>query len=129
MTKGYTLDTNILSALIREEKGVTEKAEQTQGVNVTAIAAGELLFGAYKKKASPALLKKVQNLLRRLPVYNLTLWSPDIWGEQKAILQSRGITIPDNDLWIAAIALEHNLTVVTRDAHFNHIEGLTVERW
>ncbi len=48
---------------------------------------------------------------------------------QKAHIEARGITIPDNDLWIAAIALEYKLIVATRDKHFDYIEGLKVERW
>jgi tRNA(fMet)-specific endonuclease VapC len=39
-------------------------------------------------------------------------------------LKRAGTPIPDNDLWIAALALEHDLTVVTRDQHFQHIPQL-----
>lgn len=44
-------------------------------------------------------------------------------------LQSKGTPIQDNDIWIAAIALQHNLILVTRDAHFDEIESLQTERW
>jgi tRNA(fMet)-specific endonuclease VapC len=39
-------------------------------------------------------------------------------------LRSRGLLIPDNDLWIAASALSHDLTLVSRDQHFRRITGL-----
>jgi tRNA(fMet)-specific endonuclease VapC len=39
-------------------------------------------------------------------------------------LKRAGTPIPDNDLWIAALALEHDLTLVTRDLHFQHIPQL-----
>ena len=41
----------------------------------------------------------------------------------------KGTPIPDNDIWIAAIALQHNLILVTRDTHFDEIESLQTERW
>jgi tRNA(fMet)-specific endonuclease VapC len=41
----------------------------------------------------------------------------------------KGRPIPENDLWIAAIALEHDLIVATRDAHFGEIDNLKVEMW
>ncbi|HEV8045487.1 MAG TPA: PIN domain-containing protein [Rubrobacter sp.] len=40
-----------------------------------------------------------------------------------------GRPIPENDIWIAATALQHGLVLVTRDSHFEHVEGLRVERW
>ncbi|HFE66754.1 MAG TPA: PIN domain-containing protein, partial [Chloroflexi bacterium] len=41
----------------------------------------------------------------------------------------RGRPIPENDIWIAALAIEHELTLVTRDAHFEEIEQLDIEAW
>lgn len=39
-------------------------------------------------------------------------------------LKRAGTPIPDNDLWIAALALEHDLTLITRDRHFDHVPQL-----
>jgi tRNA(fMet)-specific endonuclease VapC len=44
-------------------------------------------------------------------------------------LSPRRAPIPENDLWIAALARQHALTLVTRDAHFTGVRGLVVERW
>ena len=51
------------------------------------------------------------------------------YGEVKNVLRLKGRPIPENDLWIAAIALEHDLVVATQDAHFEEIDNLKVERW
>ena len=40
------------------------------------------------------------------------------YGQLKADLRTLGRPLPENDIWIAALALQHNLVVVTRDAHF-----------
>jgi tRNA(fMet)-specific endonuclease VapC len=44
-------------------------------------------------------------------------------------LRKKGRPIPQNDLWIAALAVQHHQTVLTRDAHFNHIDGLLIKSW
>jgi len=41
-------------------------------------------------------------------------------------LRQQGTPIPTNDLWIAALALQHDLTLCTKDAHFQHIAGLRI---
>lgn len=39
-------------------------------------------------------------------------------------LRFKGKPIPTNDLWIAALAMQHDLSLYTRDSHFFHIDGL-----
>ena len=51
------------------------------------------------------------------------------YGEVKAELRAAGTPIPENDIWIAALALEHSLTLVTRDAHFAVVAGITAVPW
>ena len=41
-------------------------------------------------------------------------------------LRTQGTPIPVNDLWIAALAIQHDLPLFTRDAHFNHLPQLPV---
>jgi hypothetical protein len=43
-----------------------------------------------------------------------------------AALRRRGVTIPMSDILIAAIALEHDLAILTADPHFAEVSGLTV---
>jgi len=51
------------------------------------------------------------------------------YGHIKADLERTGSRIPENDLWIAAIAREHQLPLVTRDHHFSLVTELTVLAW
>jgi tRNA(fMet)-specific endonuclease VapC len=51
------------------------------------------------------------------------------YGLIRADLAQKGRPIPDNDVWIAAIAIEYNLVLVTRDTHFENIDKLSIERW
>lgn len=51
------------------------------------------------------------------------------YGDIKHGLRVKGSPLPENDIWIAAIALQHNLTLATRDAHFREIPNLNTNPW
>jgi predicted nucleic acid-binding protein len=51
------------------------------------------------------------------------------YGQVKATLAKAGTPIPQNDIWIAAAALEHDLPVATRDAHFSKVPDLLILNW
>jgi len=55
----------------------------------------------------------------------IDLFSED--GIVKDQLRKIGKPIPENDIWIAALTLQHNLSLATRDKHFENIEGLVIE--
>ena len=44
-------------------------------------------------------------------------------------LLDKGKPIPENDIWIASVAMQNNLILVTRDGHFAEIEDLKYEKW
>ncbi len=65
---------------------------------------------------------------------NTTVLARDIttakhYGQIKSELKTKGHPLPENDVWIAAIAKQHSLTVVTRDQHFKEIDALLLEEW
>ncbi|MDQ6610439.1 MAG: PIN domain-containing protein [Bacteroidota bacterium] len=51
------------------------------------------------------------------------------YGTIVAALYKKGKPLPINDVWIAAVALQYELTVVSRDKHFNEIDGLKIKVW
>ncbi len=51
------------------------------------------------------------------------------YGLIKKRLLEKGKPIPENDIWIAAVAYQHSLTVISRDDHFNEVEKLKFETW
>jgi tRNA(fMet)-specific endonuclease VapC len=52
-----------------------------------------------------------------------------MYGDIKNRLRDKGQPIPENDIWIAVIAQQHVLTLVSNDGHFDIIENLKVEKW
>ena len=128
----YLLDTNILSALIRQPQGPVAVTLARRGygtVCTSIVVAAELRFGA-RKLGSKALAGKVDDLLASLPVLSLDAGADYIYAEIRLQLEQAGTPIGPNDLLIAAHALESGLTLVTDNAEeFGRIAGLQVENW
>ena len=51
------------------------------------------------------------------------------YAEVRMALRRKGRPIPQNDMWIAAVCLEHGLSLATRDAHFREVDGLSLLAW
>ena len=51
------------------------------------------------------------------------------YGKVKNQLKVKGTPIPENDIWIAALADQHQPILVTRDKHFNSIDTISIEAW
>ena len=51
-----------------------------------------------------------------------------VYGYARDTLRRKGRPIPDNDVWIAAVALQHDLVSASRDSHFERVEGLRLDR-
>lgn len=132
MTGSYLLDTNILSDIIRNPKGLAASriAEVGQAAICTSIiVAAELRYGC-AKKGSPVLLKKVEALLAQIPILPLDVPVDGEYGGIRAELEAAGKPIGYNDLFIAAQAYTLGLTLVTaNESEFRRIRGLRVENW
>ena len=128
----YLLDTNILSALIRQPQGPVAATLARRGygtVCTSIVVAAELRFGA-RKLGSEALTDKVDDLLVSLPVLSLDAGADHIYAEIRLQLEHAGTPIGPNDLLIAAHALASGLTLVTDNAEeFGGVAGLQVEKW
>jgi tRNA(fMet)-specific endonuclease VapC len=125
----FLLDTNIIIALFAEDPKVHERLSSTSEVFIPCTAIGELYFGAYKSI-------KIQENLNRIDEFalNNTMLPCDIdtakrYGDIKNRLKEKGQLIPENDIWISAIAQQYDLTLATKDTHFDMIENLKIELW
>ncbi len=128
----YLLDTNILSQLIRDPHGViAERLSQKveSDVFTSVVVACELRYGA-RKKASPLLSQRIEQLLASIEVAALGAGVDEQYGEIRAELEARGTPIGANDLLIAAHARAEQATLVSDDiSEFSRVQGLSVENW
>lgn len=92
-------------------------------LSVSVITVGELAEG-YDRGDAPEL----RNLLEPYAVMDVSRSVAQRYGAISRALRSSGSPLGDNDLWIAATAVEAGEPLLTRDSsHFSRIEGLAVE--
>jgi tRNA(fMet)-specific endonuclease VapC len=72
-------------------------------------------------------ISEVEGLSKKVILLDCTEETASIYGKVKSKLKNRGTKIPENDIWIASIAIQHQLTLLTNDKHFDYVEGLSVE--
>ena len=87
---------------------------------------GELQYGAHKSTKTESNLALFANFLSSFTIIHVDENIAATYGEIKEQLRLNGITIPENDIWIAASAKSRNYRLLTFDAHFKAVEGLTV---
>lgn len=98
-------------------------------VFLPSIALGELLYGAERSTRRAENLAEGQGFAASVAILSCDAGTAPHYGEIKSELRRKGRPLPDNDIWIAAIARQHQLTVATRDAHFGEIVGLPLLSW
>ena len=129
MSGSYLLDTNIIIALFASEEVVRGSFAQAGEVFVPSIVVGELYYGARKSVRTTENLSRIDELVAESAMMVCDAETAQHYGEVKNKLRLKRRPLPENDIWIAALALQHNLTLVTRDAHFQEIENLQVVAW
>ncbi|MGO7213161.1 type II toxin-antitoxin system VapC family toxin [Rhizobium ruizarguesonis] len=132
MSRLYMLDTNIVSELARNPRGVVAQRIAEVGpdaICVSIITASELRCGC-AKKGSPKLLAQIEAILGSLPVLALDVPADAAYGGIRAELEAAGKPIGPNDLIIAAHASALGAVLVTANVgEFMRIRALRVENW
>ncbi|AFY87769.1 MULTISPECIES: type II toxin-antitoxin system VapC family toxin [Chroococcidiopsis] len=129
MSGKYLLDTNIIIALFADEAVVKSNLARANEVFISSIAIGELYYGARRSSRSNENLARIDELVANTTVLGCNTQTARYYGEVKNKLRLKGRPLPENDIWIAALALQHSLTLVTRDAHFQQVENLQIVVW
>jgi tRNA(fMet)-specific endonuclease VapC len=129
VTGKYLADTNVFIKLLRKDAAVAAKLAPLQGVCMCVHVLGELYNGTYISKQVAKNISEVTDLLKDAILLGSDRETAAEYGRLKAELFARGTPLPENDMWIAATALRHNLTLITFDAHFDAIPQLIKDRW
>jgi len=123
----YLLDTDVMIPFLNGDVGIAELIG-ARGLYLSAVAIGELRFGAAKSDRVEENQARVDRLEGMAEVLEVTPRTSRVYGDVKAALKRTGRPIPENDIWIAAQAIQHGLTLISKDRHFDHVEGLLLER-
>jgi tRNA(fMet)-specific endonuclease VapC len=125
----YILDANILILLLRDDVAVTQHFVRAFSVAVPYVVLAELYYGARNSRRREENLARIDDLARQFEVLFPDLRTVQEYAVIRAFLKSIGHPIPEADLWIAALAIQHERTVASRDEHFCFVNGLRVESW
>lgn len=129
MSGRFLLDTNIVIAIFAKDLSVTDHLAEAMEVFVPSIVLGELFYGARKSNQADANIFRIEEFAADTIILACDAATGREYGRIKNDLRIRGRPIPENDIWIAAIAMQHGLTVVSRDSHFNEVSNLAVTIW
>ncbi len=129
MSGRVLLDTNMVIALFAKEAIVQQHLAEADEVFLSSIVLGELYYGAHKSSRVEVNIARIHRFAAAGAVLVCDTATAQYYGAIKNHLRTKGHPIPENDIWIAATARQHQLTLVTRDEHFQAVEGLIVEQW
>ncbi len=129
MSGRFLLDTNITIAFLSGEHAIVHHVDDVEAYFISSIIAGEMFYGASYSANVDENIRRIESFLADTELVSCDEGTSRLFGEIKASLRRKGRPIPDNDIWIAASAKQHSLTLVTRDGHFEEVDGLALVRW
>ncbi len=129
MSGKYLLDTGIVIALFANERTVVEQIEDAEEIFIPSIVIGELYYGARKSGRVRENVARVELFAEANVVLLCDNETSRWYGVVKDLLRQKGSMIPENDVWIAALALRQGLVLVTRDSNFDAVTNLKTVSW
>jgi tRNA(fMet)-specific endonuclease VapC len=122
------VDTNRYAVIIGNKRENVEYLSQAEEVWLSLITIGELLAGFALGTQREYHEQRLEEVIHAQGVGVLApdLETARVYARVHRELRQQGRPIPTNDMWIAAQALQHQLTLDTRDGHFQHVPGLTL---
>ncbi len=123
------VDTNGLSAWWLNEPGFVRHIRGADRLCVPVPALAEFRFGLLKSRFREKMSAWLDDALTTTMVLVADDATTRHYAGIRLELVSAGTPIPMNDLWIAAIARQHQLPVLSRDTHFDHVPGLQRIGW
>lgn len=123
---GKLLDTNVLVRLFNGDKKIIDYLSKQNDIRLSSISLGELLFGAEKSRRTEENKNKAIAFFSRYNLYETSKEVAAEYGKIKSALLKAGNPIPENDLWLAAVAKANDFAIVTQDKHFKKITDLSI---
>jgi tRNA(fMet)-specific endonuclease VapC len=120
----FVADSSAIICFCRGDSPVKEMLKDKQFA-ITFVTMAEISHGALKATNKAAWLQVVKSILGQT-IFYVSPTTPTIYANIRLDLERRGVTIPTNDIWIAALAVEAKLPLLAHDEHFSRVSGLAV---
>ena len=126
--KNILIDTNIYTDALNGNADVIKVLQRAQKISICSISIGELLSGFKAGSKENRNREELDEFLdsARVRLHVIDEDTAEFYAEIKNGLRKKGKPIPTNDIWIAAIALQHGLKLYTNDQHFKYVPGLVL---
>lgn len=126
MSGRYLLDTNVVIPLFADDPQVVQVLANADELFLPAVVVGELYYGAWRSARPSHNLRHIDEFAAASVVLACDAHTARLYGDVKQKLRLKGRPLPENDLWIAATAIQYGLTLLTRDRHFQEIDDLRI---
>lgn len=123
------LDTNALSAFVDGQRGVAARLDGDSRAAIPVVVIGEFRYGVAGSRHRAVYEAWLDEHLPDFDVLAVTEGTAIRYAQVRVALKKAGRPIPANDAWIAALALQHRLAVLSRDEHFDAVPGLHRVTW
>jgi len=123
------LDTNALSAFADGDAAVGAILHTQPRAAIPVIVLGEFRYGIAESRHRKVYESWLDAQLRHFDILAITEQTTISYAALRVGLKRSGRPIPANDAWIAALALQHRLPILSRDAHFDAVAGVRRSSW
>jgi predicted nucleic acid-binding protein len=123
------LDTSALSAFVDGEPDVFRALKGESRLALPVIALGEFRYGIAQSRHRSAYEAWLATHLGHFDLMAVTEETTVAYAKLRVALKRAGRPIPANDVWIAALALQHRMPVLSRDRHFDLVAGVERKAW
>lgn len=129
MSSRLAADTNALIAFLRRSPTRPPQLTDASEVLLPLPVLGELYAGVYGSTRIAENLADVESLVRKRAILTPDVATARIYGQLRGNVDVTVSPSRMNDLWIAALCIQHDLPLLTNDRGFSAIPGLTVMNW
>jgi tRNA(fMet)-specific endonuclease VapC len=123
------LDTNALSAAADDDASILDILAASNSVELPVIVLGEYRYGIFRSRYRARYIRWLDNLIADIAILEVNQETTHHYAAINIELREIGNPIPTNDLWIAALCRQHQLSILSRDRHFDVISGLHRIAW
>ena len=118
------LDTNALSAWAEGRVAIGPPLRSADRLVVPSVVLGEYWFGIRQSRHRSRYEDWLSRYLPLTEVAVVTSATASAYADIRLELKRAGAPIPPNDVWIAALARQHGLAILSNDGHFDAVDGI-----
>jgi len=124
--KRVLIDTNIYIEFLRGDENINNILSSADFIAFSVISIGEILAGFKIWSDEKKYLNELDEFLYspRLIIYDIDSETSEFYAKIHNELRIADNPIPTNDMWIAALSLQHGIKLLTNDKHFVNVAGL-----